>query len=63
MDRSVWESRESTEPKACLLRLRQAVGGVHLLGITTFQFKVGQNLNFAGAAEEFAQERDETATR
>jgi len=35
----------------------------HLLGITTFQFKVGQNLNFAVAAEEFAQERDETATR
>jgi hypothetical protein len=35
----------------------------HLLGITTFYFKAGQNLNFALAAEEFAQERDETATR
>ena len=35
----------------------------HLLGITTFYFKAGQNLNFALAAEEFAQERDETALR
>ena len=35
----------------------------HLLGITTFYFKAGQNLNFALAAEEFAQERDETAVR
>ena len=35
----------------------------HLLGITTFYFKGGQNLNFALAAEEFAQERDETALR
>ena len=33
----------------------------HLLGITTFYFKAGQNLNFAVAAEEFAQDRDETA--
>lgn len=35
----------------------------HLLGITTFYFKAGQNLNFAVAAEEFAQERDESAVR
>jgi S1-C subfamily serine protease len=35
----------------------------HLLGITTFYFKAGQNLNFALAAEEFAQEREETAVR
>ncbi|MGZ3342803.1 MAG: S1C family serine protease, partial [Reyranella sp.] len=35
----------------------------HLLGITTFYFKAGQNLNFAVAAEEFAQERDEPAIR
>ena len=35
----------------------------HLLGITTFYFKAGQNLNFAVAAEEFAQDRDETAIR
>ena len=35
----------------------------HLLGITTFYFKAGQNLNFAVAAEEFAQERDEPALR
>jgi len=35
----------------------------HLLGITTFYFKAGQNLNFALAAEEFAQERDETVSR
>ena len=35
----------------------------HLLGITTFYFKGGQNLNFALAAEEFAQDRDETALR
>jgi len=35
----------------------------HLLGITTFYFKAGQNLNFAIAAEEFAQERDEPALR
>ena len=35
----------------------------HLLGITTFYFKAGQNLNFAVAAEEFAQERDEPGIR
>jgi S1-C subfamily serine protease len=35
----------------------------HLLGITTFYFKVGQNLNFAVAAEEYAQEREEPAIR
>jgi S1-C subfamily serine protease len=35
----------------------------HLLGITTFYFKAGQNLNFAVAAEEFAQEREERASR
>ena len=35
----------------------------HLLGITTFYVKAGQNLNFAVAAEEFAQEREEPATR
>jgi S1-C subfamily serine protease len=35
----------------------------HLLGITTFYVKAGQNLNFAVAAEEFAQERDGPATR
>jgi hypothetical protein len=35
----------------------------NLLGITTFYFKAGQNLNFALAAEEFAQENDEAATR
>ncbi len=27
----------------------------HLLGITTFQLKVGQNLNFAIAAEDFSK--------
>ena len=35
----------------------------NLLGITTFYFKGGQNLNFALAAEEFAQDRDEPAIR
>jgi S1-C subfamily serine protease len=30
----------------------------HLLGITTFYVKAGQNLNFAVAAEEYAQARD-----
>ncbi len=35
----------------------------HLLGITTFYFKGGQNLNFAVAAEEYAQEREESANR
>jgi S1-C subfamily serine protease len=35
----------------------------HLLGITTFYFRGGQNLNFAVAAEEYAQEREETAAR
>lgn len=35
----------------------------HLLGITTFYFRGGQNLNFAVAAEEYAQEREESATR
>jgi hypothetical protein len=35
----------------------------NLLGITTFYFKGGQNLNFAVAAEEFAQDRDEPAIR
>ena len=35
----------------------------HLLGITTFYFRGGQNLNFAVAAEEYAQEREETANR
>jgi S1-C subfamily serine protease len=38
-------------------------GRGHLLGITTFQFRVGQNLNFAVAAEEFAQDREESANR
>ena len=33
----------------------------HLLGITTFYFRAGQNLNFAVAAEEYAQEREESA--
>jgi S1-C subfamily serine protease len=33
----------------------------HLLGITTFYFRGGQNLNFAVAAEEYAQEREESA--
>jgi S1-C subfamily serine protease len=37
-------------------------GRGHLLGITTFQFRVGQNLNFAVAADEFAQ-REESASR
>jgi hypothetical protein len=32
----------------------------HLLGITTFQFK-GQNLNFAIAAEEYAQQPEESS--
>jgi S1-C subfamily serine protease len=35
----------------------------HLLGITIFYFKGGQNLNFAVAAEEFAQQRDEPGIR
>jgi S1-C subfamily serine protease len=35
----------------------------HLLGITTFYFRGGQNLNFAVAAEEYAQDREESATR
>jgi hypothetical protein len=35
----------------------------HLLGITTFYFRGGQNLNFAVAAEEYAQPRDESAVR
>lgn len=35
----------------------------HLLGITTFYFRGGQNLNFAVAAEEFAQAREESANR
>jgi S1-C subfamily serine protease len=35
----------------------------HLLGITTFYVKAGQNLNFAVAAEEFAQDSDEQANR
>ena len=35
----------------------------HLLGITTFYFRGGQNLNFAVAAEEFAQDREESANR
>ena len=35
----------------------------HLLGITTFYFKAGQNLNFAVAAEEYAQPPDESMAR
>jgi len=35
----------------------------HLLGITTFYFRGGQNLNFAVAAEEYARDREESATR
>lgn len=35
----------------------------HLLGITTFYFRGGQNLNFAVAAEEFAQEHEKSANR
>jgi S1-C subfamily serine protease len=35
----------------------------HLLGITTFYVRAGQNLNFAVAAEEYAQEPEESATR
>ncbi|MCA0303866.1 MAG: serine protease [Proteobacteria bacterium] len=35
----------------------------HLLGITTFYFKAGQNLNFAVAAEEYAGNREESAAR
>lgn len=35
----------------------------HLLGITTFYFSGGQNLNFAVAAEEFAQDREDQAAR
>ena len=35
----------------------------HLLGITTFYFKAGQNLNFAVAAEEYAGDREESAAR
>lgn len=33
----------------------------HLLGITTFFYKAGQNLNFAVAAEEYAGDREESA--
>ena len=33
----------------------------HLLGITTFYFKAGQNLNFAIAAEEYAGNREQSA--
>ena len=35
----------------------------HLLGVTTFYFKAGQNLNFAVAAEEYAGDREESAAR
>lgn len=35
----------------------------HLLGITTFYFSGGQNLNFAVAAEEYAQDREDQAAR
>ncbi len=35
----------------------------HLLGITTFYFRAGQNLNFAVAAEEYAGNREESAAR
>jgi S1-C subfamily serine protease len=35
----------------------------HLLGFTSFYFRGGQNLNFAVAAEEYALEREESATR
>jgi S1-C subfamily serine protease len=35
----------------------------HLLGITTFYVRGGQNLNFAVAAEEYAQNREESASR
>lgn len=35
----------------------------HLLGITTFFYKAGQNLNFAVAAEEYAGDREESAAR
>ena len=35
----------------------------HLLGITTFFFKAGQNLNFAVAAEEYAGDREESEAR
>ncbi len=35
----------------------------HLLGITTFYFRAGQNLNFAVAAEEYAGDREESAAR
>lgn len=35
----------------------------HLLGITTFYVRGGQNLNFAVAAEEYAQDREESANR
>jgi S1-C subfamily serine protease len=35
----------------------------HLLGITTFYFRAGQNLNFAVAAEEYAQDIEDSATR
>ena len=35
----------------------------HLLGITTFYVRGGQNLNFAVAAEEHAQDREESANR
>ena len=35
----------------------------NLLGITTFYFRAGQNLNFAVAAEEYAGNREESAAR
>jgi hypothetical protein len=33
------------------------------VSITTFYFRGGQNLNFAVPAEEYAQEREESANR
>jgi S1-C subfamily serine protease len=38
-------------------------GRGHLLGITTFYVKAGQNLNFAVAAEEYVKEPEEAVTR
>ena len=35
----------------------------HLLGITTFYFRAGQNLNFAVAAEEYAENTEDAAVR
>jgi S1-C subfamily serine protease len=35
----------------------------HLLGITTFYFRAGQNLNFAVAAEEYARDPEESLQR